>query len=218
MARRGNEIPVEQRWRTLTWADLEDWAGLRSVERGRAYCRAGRVAWLCLTGAGELLAWVRGGERYATRVRLEDGGEGIHFRADCTCPVDVPGCKHAVGTVLAYLDALKHGRDVPLAEPSDPRLWLLEAPPDDPRTAVTGPVGTKHAAREQVIDELLADPTPSACEAALPHLRKLRELLLATGRAAEWDDYEAALRRAYWRRSRLLEVLDRLRTRPIIAA
>src|SRR5262245_53208804 len=107
----------EQRWRGLTWAAVEDWAGLRCVERGRQYCRSGRVSRLAVTEEGDVVARVRGGGRYACRVRLGDA-----IRSRCTCPFAGPGCKHAVAAVLTYLDALRQGREIPLADEGDP-LW-----------------------------------------------------------------------------------------------
>jgi hypothetical protein len=55
----------------LTWDDLEAWAGTRVVKRGKSY--KGCVSDLCRTADGRLLAWVRGGNRYATEVRLSEG-------------------------------------------------------------------------------------------------------------------------------------------------
>lgn len=199
---------VEKRWRSLTWAALEDWAGLRSVERGREYCRAGRVSRLALGEGGDVLAWVAGGTRYVCRARLADGV----IRSRCTCPHPGPGCKHAVAAVLAFLDALRHGREVPLADEGDP-LWLpLDLDESPPPTALPDDV---EGLRQQIA-EALTWPVPSACESILPHLRKLRSLLFAAGRVEEWNGYEAELRATHWRRPRLQEVLDHLRTRRII--
>ena len=41
--------------------------GTASVDRGRQYCRAGRVVRLAVSEDGDVLAWVRGGGRYACR-------------------------------------------------------------------------------------------------------------------------------------------------------
>lgn len=105
----------------LTWADLEAWAGSKIVTRGKSYHKRGRVKDLVRTSDGKLIAWVHGSERYASLVYFE-GGE---LESVCTCPYWAE-CKHAVATVLEYLDCMKRGVDVPQAGKSDPRLAMLE--------------------------------------------------------------------------------------------
>ncbi|HZT79813.1 MAG TPA: SWIM zinc finger family protein [Gemmataceae bacterium] len=123
MAKQKQPATAADRWRQLTWDDLEGWAGSRSVQRGRSYQRSGHVRQLAQTEDGSLLAWVQGTERYAARVNLPESGKDMESR--CTCPVGFR-CKHAVAVVLDYLDALKEGREVPTADESDRRLRLLE--------------------------------------------------------------------------------------------
>jgi len=55
----------------LTWNDLTDWAGSKIVSRGKNYQRNGYVKDLARTTDGNLVAWVDGTERYATRVFFE---------------------------------------------------------------------------------------------------------------------------------------------------
>jgi uncharacterized Zn finger protein len=130
----GAEAAVEDSWRRLTWDDLEAWAGVRSVQRGRSYQRSGRVQDLARTEDGGLTAWVRGTQRYATLVEPGEQGEGTsELTSRCTCPVGTR-CKHAVAVVVAYLDALQHGRDVPVAAGSDRRLRLLAGEEMDEET------------------------------------------------------------------------------------
>ena len=117
-------------WARLTWADLERWAGSRSVARGRAYQRGGRVKDLTISTEGELLATVRGGERYATTVALRTEGKSRSLESACTCPVAI-SCKHAVAVVADYLQALADGRDVPPTAEDDPRLDDLDAAPGE---------------------------------------------------------------------------------------
>jgi uncharacterized Zn finger protein len=114
-------------WNDLTWSELEEWAGERSLERGRRYFEAGHVANLAKAPDGELLATVRGTERYVTAVALAGGDELLNGR--CTCPIG-RCCKHAVAVVLAYLDAVNKKRPVPVAGPDDPRWARLEAADD----------------------------------------------------------------------------------------
>jgi len=106
---------------TLTWADLEEWAGARIVSRGTSYQKSGYVRNLAMTPSGGILAWVRGSENYATMVSMEKG----QLSSDCTCPYGGT-CKHAVAVVLEYLDQFQKGAKVPPAEEDDERLLLLE--------------------------------------------------------------------------------------------
>jgi uncharacterized Zn finger protein len=118
-------LPPEQRWRALTWPELEEWAGTHSLERGRTYQRGGRVHDLAVTGDGGLLAWVQGSRRYATHVRLGDSSRGGLLKAQCSCPLETGHCKHAVAVVLEYLEALKAKRPVPGTASSDERWHVL---------------------------------------------------------------------------------------------
>lgn len=116
----------KDRWADLTWDDLERWAGPRSVRRGRSYEREGRVIDLVVTGDGRLLATVLGGERYFVSVCLMHGKRKKVSKivSQCTCPVGYD-CKHAVATVLAYLQALADRSEVPKAAAEDPRWKKL---------------------------------------------------------------------------------------------
>ncbi len=113
----------DARWRDLTWDDLEEWAGSRSLERGRSYQRSGHVRDLARSADGVLLAWVQGTERYATQAELiAESGERVRPSSRCTCPLGIDGCKHGVAVVLAYLEALKQGKALPPADAED-RRW-----------------------------------------------------------------------------------------------
>ena len=87
-------------WATLSWDDLTEWAGARSVSRGRSYQSQGRVDDLAISEDGWLLATVIGGERYAVSVwcdQQKKKGGALYSR--CTCPVGSSGCKDAVAVV-----------------------------------------------------------------------------------------------------------------------
>ena len=118
---------LSQPWDKLTWDDLNEWAGVRSAERGRSYQPRGAVRELCLTADGALLAWVSGTQRYATRVELNGSRRKRSERiaSACSCPVGL-ACKHAIATILEYLSAIEAGADTPLADDSDPRLSIIE--------------------------------------------------------------------------------------------
>lgn len=115
-------------WASLTWDDLTDWAGTRSVERGRSYQRGGRVKDLRVSADGALLASVIGTHRYATTVSLEPGKKRDPLDSACSCPIG-GRCKHAVAVVAEYLDALANSRAVATTSEDDPRWEKIEAGP-----------------------------------------------------------------------------------------
>src|SRR5262245_14071135 len=84
-------------WDSLTWKHLENWAGTRSVSRGRSYQRQGRVKDLAMAEDCRLLATVMGTNRYVVSVWLSNDETSEHqLQSTCTCPVGDDGCKHAV--------------------------------------------------------------------------------------------------------------------------
>ena len=109
------------RFAELTWKDLETWAGGSIVSRGRNYQRQGRVADLAVTDDGGLIAWVKGSERYATMVVMDENGLP---ESTCTCPYE-RDCKHGVAVVLEYLRQVENNYRVSKAKQDDERLILL---------------------------------------------------------------------------------------------
>ena len=105
----------------LDWDDLEQWAGSKILSRGQGYQRSHRVKELAQTQTGALVAWVYGGQKYATEVDFEDG----ELISVCTCPYG-DNCKHAVAVVLEYLDQLKKNREVLQITGQDQRIALLQ--------------------------------------------------------------------------------------------
>jgi uncharacterized Zn finger protein len=117
----------EASWRSLTWDDLDAWTDARSRERGRSYQRSGHVRDLARSQEGKLVAWVQGQERYATTAELlPSAADRFVPSSRCTCPLGIDGCKHGVALVLAYLDALKKGEQIPTASATDRRWRLLK--------------------------------------------------------------------------------------------
>ena len=113
-------------WTVLSWDDLAEWAGSRSVDRGRTYQKQGRVHDLAISEDGWLLATVTGGARYAVTAWYESSAKkagAIYSR--CTCPVGSSGCKHAVAVVAEYLERLSASEDTPVANQDDDRWELL---------------------------------------------------------------------------------------------
>jgi uncharacterized Zn finger protein len=110
----------------LDWDDIEQWAGSRILCRGEGYQRSHRVKELAQTQTGALVAWVHGGQKYATEVDFEDG----ELISVCTCPYG-NNCKHAVAVVLEYLDHLKKNREVPQITGQDQRVALLQGFADE---------------------------------------------------------------------------------------
>ena len=127
----------------LDWATLEDWAGTKTLSRGRQYQRDGRVHDLVRRANEAIVAWVDGTERYATAVYFDDG-----LVSECTCPVG-DSCKHAVAVVLEYLALCEKKIAVPSLPVGDSRCMLLgirpetdpaQVPPGTPRPSGAGPL------------------------------------------------------------------------------
>jgi len=148
----------------ITLAQLRSWAGERVFKRGQDYERRGRVRELAATEAGVLVAWVQGGERYATRVTLL----ADRLASDCTCPYG-GACKHAVAVALAFLNRPNEAPPLPVAAASDPRLALLE------RKAVAASLAAQPSAapaRESTLQTFLTAHTQAELVALLLDLAK----------------------------------------------
>jgi len=115
------EISKANLFKKLTWDDLSEWVGTRVLSRGQSYQRSRRVTELAQTQTGSLIAWVQGGQKYATEVDVENG----ELTSVCTCPYG-NNCKHGVAVVLEYLDHVKKKIEVPMVPEKDRRLTLLE--------------------------------------------------------------------------------------------
>jgi uncharacterized Zn finger protein len=160
----------------LTWDDLTAWAGSRVVARGKSY--RGNVEDLRVTADGRLLAWVQGGERYATVVSLPKKGKPDSV---CTCPYGID-CKHAVATVLVYLEAMKAKKTVPAAEEDDERFEELadfEEDDDDGEDGVlrTMPAKPKESELDTYLARLSKDELLQVVQAALCEVPALRKRL-----------------------------------------
>ena len=121
-----HKVPQNQSWTALSWDDLTEWTGPRSIERGRAYQRQGRVHDLAISEDGWLLATVTGAERYAVTVWCEQSAKkcgALYSR--CTCPVGASSCKHAVAVVAEYLEMLGEDAEAPVADQDDERWEML---------------------------------------------------------------------------------------------
>jgi len=126
-----SERSQKKGWATLSWDDLTEWAGSRSVSRGRAYQAQGRVDDLAISEDGWLLASVTGGEVYSVTVwcdQEQKKGKALYSR--CTCPVGSDGCKHAVAVVAEYLKLLGEDAEIPEADADDER-WAVLSDEDD---------------------------------------------------------------------------------------
>ncbi len=97
--------------RRLTFDDPHDWAGEKILNRGKGYVK--RVGQLSRTEDNTLVAWVTGGERYATSVRIDGAGDFEYF---CTCPYSWGPCKYAVAVILAAVEYVKRKEMIPLLD------------------------------------------------------------------------------------------------------
>lgn len=107
----------------LTWNNIDDWVGDRIAARGRRYQKNGHVSDLAVTVNGDLIAWVDGTHRYATKVSMNEKS-GLPDSV-CSCPYKID-CKHGVAVVLEYLKCVEQNRDVPKARENDERLEFVE--------------------------------------------------------------------------------------------
>jgi uncharacterized Zn finger protein len=110
---------TKKKFADLAWQDLEEWAGNRVVARAKGY--KGEVEDLSVTENDFLLASVQGSRKYTTKVGFNDNGR---LSSICTCPYG-SSCKHAVAMVLVFLDAIKKGEKLPVADSDDRRLELF---------------------------------------------------------------------------------------------
>ena len=115
---------LEENFSELTWNDLLNWAGSRTLKRGEDYFKRGRVTNLRISPGG-ILANVSGSDEYTTLVTIHGQGQQKEITSDCTCPYG-SGCKHAVATVLAFSQAIKDKRKVPTAQSTDPDIMKMK--------------------------------------------------------------------------------------------
>ena len=106
----------------LSWNDLRAWAGSKSVSRGKSYQQQKLVSKLAILDNGDLLAWVEGTHKYATKVTIDVDGLP---ESTCTCPYGYD-CKHGVAVVLEYLEQVEKNKKVPKAAKNDERLALFD--------------------------------------------------------------------------------------------
>ncbi len=153
-------------WTSITWDDLERWAGATSVERGRAYQRQGRVEKLAVSPDGKLLATVAGGRRYTVAVWLgEPGVKRAHGLASaCTCPVGADACKHAVAIVVEYLELLRRGEEVPVADAADSRWRKLDREELAPAGSAPPRRGSREKWDEKIRQHIFAKPREQLAE------------------------------------------------------
>jgi uncharacterized Zn finger protein len=69
---------------------------------------------------------------------------------------------------------------------------------------------------KDMAERQIALTKPNAYETAAGYLRNIRNLLMKLSREYEWQDYVSRLRQVNARKSRFIEVLDRLDRRPIV--
>jgi uncharacterized Zn finger protein len=155
-------------FRELSWADLAAWSGGEIASRGDRYQKERRVHGLALTPTGGLVAWVTGGQRYATSVDVVENKLVSH----CSCPYGY-NCKHAVAVILQYAEQVKNKTPLETAKENDERIILLNAlNPDIPTNgsriarenddALTGKIGVLSKEELQWLIRELANIYPEA--------------------------------------------------------
>ena len=139
---------IDPYWSDLSWDDLEQWVGTRSLQRGRAYQRQGRVLALACSCEGMLSGRVAGTSVYETVVGPDTMGR---LSSCCSCPLG-GDCKHGVAVVLEYLERVKAGREVPTELPPSAVERFAAAQ----RAAPPSPADTESYLRGLSADELVA--------------------------------------------------------------
>ena len=170
-------------FRDLASDDLEAFADARTLERGRTLQKDRQVHELARTADGGIVAWVQGGERYATRVDRLKG----RLVSICTCPVGW-ACKHGVAAALECRDYLERDQPIPLADPQDRRLELLEGDesadglraflerqPRDGLVALLVELAGSHAEVRQALERRLPRRRGDVAELAQAARRRLAE-------------------------------------------
>ncbi len=174
-----------ERFKQLTWADVQRWAGDTIASRGRSYQRSDAVEKLALTPAGAVIAWVQGTETYATLVDIEGG----NLTSACSCPYDGT-CKHAVAVVLEYMERLDQDGEVPATTAGDARLALLG------QAAAGEPVEDEDADEqdEQVSDERMPRAVPKGVRSYLEQQTKEQLVALLEDMAGRYPSVSEALK------------------------
>ncbi len=122
--------------REIELSEVEAAVGPRSLDRGRAYARRGRVLKVEWQADGETLTGsvVGHGGLYETAAFFADDGGGVlSFDAgECSCPVGY-NCKHVAAVVLAAVGCDDPPRRPRRAAPSRHPAPVAEAPAPAPR-------------------------------------------------------------------------------------
>jgi len=116
---------VREYWERMDWGILSDYFDTRTLQRGRNYAESRHVQSLWITNDGKnLLATVSGTHDYKTRVFLEEARRKDDFVlfSTCSCPVGI-SCKHAVATIVHFLDCLAKNQSLPLCRELEEYTW-----------------------------------------------------------------------------------------------
>lgn len=103
----------------LTYDNIKASVDSKTFSRGQDYVT--RVYDLAWSPKGELIAWVTGTQKYATKVYLHKD----ELYSVCNCPVG-SDCKHGVAIALVTRDKIKTGAPIQEMEPTDYRIGLLK--------------------------------------------------------------------------------------------
>jgi len=123
--------------------------------------------------------------------------------------IDIAIAEKQTDDVLRWYDSRKSAKDV---------YWRWDSYQED---GIAGAVADQYPDRALAIWNKLAEREialikPKAYEAAAVYLRKVRDLLRKLKREGEWKKHLSELRQANARKTRLLEILNRLEGRRIV--
>jgi hypothetical protein len=122
------EISKADLFKELTWDDLQDWAGSRVLSRGQGYQRSHRVKGLAQTQTGSLVAWVQGGQRYATEVDYTGGGQYLKNVLVASAELE-PSQVQDLGEIMPDLLKIKAKANTPLRFHVDIEVGDGKTPP-----------------------------------------------------------------------------------------
>ncbi|PKK88562.1 MAG: hypothetical protein CVV64_18345 [Candidatus Wallbacteria bacterium HGW-Wallbacteria-1] len=108
---------------TFTFENINSHFSEKVMQKGQSLFRANSVIDPRATSTEEVMAWVMGGSRYATRLVCKAN----KIWTTCSCPYG-GSCKHAAALALKILDLQKQGKSLLQVDPTDWRLVLTASP------------------------------------------------------------------------------------------
>jgi uncharacterized Zn finger protein len=138
-------------------------------------------------------------------------------------PAEAPSIAHPIPQEAPHYDVLI-GLAIEENRPQDVLHWYDRRGgrqrDDDPIACAIVEVAPDRAIEiwRRSVDAQIAHTKPRAYEVAAGYLRKIRRTLTSHCRETEWNEYLEGIRAQHRRKRRLLEILDGLQGKPIVAS